>query len=62
MRASRRKAREKIKNVKTRAELDEWLEMLNLTEEERDIARLVYAKGHSMAQVCFATGYPRSQV
>lgn len=62
MRASRRAAREKIKSVKTRAELDEWLEMLNLTDEERDIARMVYGRGYTLTQVSMETGYSVRQV
>lgn len=62
MRENRSKARAKLKAVKTRAELDEWIDMLNLTDDERGIARMVYGDGYSIAQVCFKTGYSRRQV
>lgn len=62
MRENRSKARAKLKAVKTRAELDEWIDMLNLTDDERGIARMVYGDGCSIAQVCFKTGYSRRQV
>lgn len=62
MRASRSAAREKIKSVRTRAELDEVLEMLNLTDAERDIARMVYGKGYTLTQVSMQTGYSVRQV
>lgn len=62
MRASRSAAREKIKSVRTRAELDEVLEMLNLTDSEREIARMVYGKGYTLTQVSMETGYSVRQV
>lgn len=62
MRENRSKARAKLKAVKTRAELDEWIDMLNLTDDERGTARMVYGDGYSIAQVCFKIGYSRRQV
>lgn len=62
MRASRSASREKIKAIRTRAELDELLDMLNLTDSERDIARMVYGKGYTLTQVSMETGYSVRQV
>lgn len=62
MRASRSAARRKIRDVRTRAELDEVLDMLNLTDSERDIARMVYGRGYTLTQVSMETGYSVRQV
>lgn len=62
MRASRSAARRKIRDVRTRAELDEVLEMLNLTDSEREIARMVYGRGYTLTQVSMETGYSVRQV
>jgi hypothetical protein len=62
MRANRSRARAELKAVKTRAEPDEWIDMISLTDDERGIARMVYGDGYGIAQVCFKTGYSRRQV
>lgn len=62
MKPNRKAAREKAKAMRTRAEFDEWLDMLMLSDEERAIARMVYADCLSITQICFRTGYSRRQV
>lgn len=59
---SRRRARTKAQGIKTRADLEEWLSLLNLTDEQREVARMVYLKGMSRQQIAFATGYSLRQV
>ena len=62
MNPSRKQARDFVRSIKTTSELDAYLNMLNLTDEERDIARLIFGKGYSVVQVMMATGYSEHQV
>lgn len=62
MRESRRKARDRAQGMKTKADLEEWLDMLNLTDIEREIAFMVYSRGMSRQQIAFKTGYSKRQV
>lgn len=62
MRASRRRARELAKSVKTRSDLEAWLDALNISDAEREVARLVYERGYTRQQIAFATGYSLRQV
>lgn len=62
MRANRKQARDFVKSIKTRTELDAYLNMLNLTDEEKHIARLIFCKGFSVVQVSIETGYSEHQV
>lgn len=62
MRGSRRRARERLKSVRTVTELYDCLEELNLTDKEREVARLVYGKGWSLQQAVFELGYSKRQI
>ena len=62
MRADRKRARDFVKSIKTKAELDAYINMLNLTDEEREIARLLFGKGYSRVQIAMETGYSEHQV
>lgn len=62
MRADRKRARDYVKSIKTRAELESYLDMLNLTDEERDIAFLMFGKGYSRTRIALETGYSESHV
>lgn len=62
MRADRKKARDFVKSIKTRDELDAYLNMLNLTDEERDIARMTFSNGWSITRIAIETGYSEDQV
>lgn len=62
MRADRKAARERCKNMKTAKELDELLDSLNITDEEKRIADLVLHHGWSYTQVSMEYGYTVRQV
>lgn len=62
MNPDRKQARDFVKSIKTKTELDSYLNMLNLTDDEREIARLIFSKGYSVVQVVMATGYSEHQV
>ena len=62
MRADRKEARDFVKSIKTKAELDAYLNMLNLTDEERDIARLLFGRGWSRTRIAMELGYSEHQI
>lgn len=62
MLASRRRARDLAKSVRTRADLEAWLDALNLSDDERTVARMVYERGFTRQQIAFETGYSLRQV
>lgn len=62
MRADRKAAREFVKSIKTRRELEEYLNMLNLSTEERTIAMMIFAEGWSRRKIAFETGYSEDQI
>lgn len=62
MRADRKAAREFAMGMKTKADLEEYLNMLNLTEEERQIAWMIFANGWSRAKIAMETGYSEPQL
>lgn len=62
MKPDRKAARERVKNIKTRADLEEYLDLLNLTDEEREIALLLFGKGYSRTRIAMETGYSHDQV
>lgn len=62
MRADRKAARDFVKSIKTKAELDAYINMLNLTDEERDIARMIFGKGWSRTRIAMETGYSERQI
>ena len=62
MRADRKHARDYVKSIKTKAELDSYLNMLNLTDEEREIARLMFGRGWSRTQIAMELGYSETQI
>lgn len=62
MRADRRAARNFVKSIKTRADLEDYLNMLNLTDEEREIALMMFGKGWTRARIALEMGYSEFQV
>lgn len=62
MREDRKAARDFVKSMKTRAELDSYLNMLNLTDEERNIARMMFGNGWTRVRIALETGYSEDQV
>lgn len=59
---SRRKAKAKAQAIKTLSELNDLLDELAISDEERHIAFLIYGKGMSLTQVSMETGYSVRQV
>lgn len=57
MRPERKAARERAAAIKTRAELDEYLDSLNLRDEYKAIARYIFADGFSRTKIAMLTGY-----
>lgn len=62
MKPDRKAARDFVKGIKTRADLEQYLSMLNLTDEEREIALLLFGKGYSRTRIALETGYSTDQV
>lgn len=62
MRANRKAARDLLNSLRTLPELEQYLQMLRLTDDERDVARMIYAKGYSRQQIAMKTGYSKRQV
>lgn len=62
MRSDRKAARDFVKSIKTKTELDAYLNMLNLTDEERTIARMMFGNGWSRTRIAFETGYSEDQL
>jgi DNA-binding NarL/FixJ family response regulator len=62
MKPSRKEAREFLKSMKTREELIEYLNMLNITDEQRDVAYYALAKGWSRQHISLETGYSLRQI
>lgn len=62
MRPDRKAAREKALAIKTRAELAEYLDSLNLTEQQRIVAWYIFADGWSRAKIALETGYSERQL
>lgn len=62
MRAARREARDRVNAIKTRDDLRRYLGELNLRDDERQIAWMVFANGWSRAKIAFETGYSEHQV
>lgn len=62
MRPDRRAARDFASKIKTRDDLEKYLDMLNLREEERQIAWMLFAHGWSRARIARETGYSEHQV
>lgn len=62
MRTDRKAARDFVKSIKTKNELDSYLNMLNLTDEEREIARMMFGNGWTRTRIAMETGYSEAQV
>lgn len=62
MRADRKQARDFVKSIKTKAELDAYLNMLNLTDDEREIARMLFGRGWSRTRIAMEIGYSEHQI
>lgn len=62
MRPDRKAAREAVGKIKTREDLRNYLDLLNLTDEEREIAWMIFANGWSRAKIAMEIGYPEHQV
>lgn len=62
MRPERKAARDKAMSLKTVADLDELLESLNITDDERRIARLVLSRGWSYTRVAMETDFSTRHV
>lgn len=58
----RKAARDFVSGIRTREELRQYLDMLNLREEEKDIAWMIFANGWSRAKIAMETGYSEHQV
>lgn len=62
MRPDRKAAREAVGKIKTREDLRNYLDLLNLTDEEREIAWMIFANGWSRAKIAMEIGYFEHQV
>lgn len=62
MKPNRKAARELANSIKTRDDLKAYIDMLNLREEEREIAMMIFGNGWSRAKIAMETGYSEHQV
>ena len=62
MRPDRKAARDEVGKIKTREDLRNYLDLLNLTDEEREIAWMIFAHGWSRAKIAMEVGYSERQV
>lgn len=62
MNPQKKAARDFVKSIKTRAELDSYINMLNLTDEEKEIARLMFGNGWSRTRIALELGYSEHQI
>lgn len=62
MLTSRKEARARVKAIKTFDELKRHVDSLNLTDEEKEIALMVYAKGWTRQKIAMETGYSVRQI
>lgn len=62
MKPDRKAARDFVKSINTRSDLEQYLDMLNLTDEEHEIAMLLFGKGYSRTRIAIETGYSEYQI
>lgn len=62
MRSERKAARDYVQSMKTRDDLNAYIDMLNLSETERDIARMMFVNKWTRAKIALETGYSESWV
>lgn len=62
MKASRKAARDKLQSIKTVEELQNYLDELTITDDQKHIALLALVKGWSRQQISNETGYSVRQV
>lgn len=62
MSPARKEARDRLLNLKTRADLENLLDSLNITDEEREIAVLIFGRGWSLTRICMELGYTNKQL
>ena len=62
MKPDRKSARDFVKSINTRSDLEQYLDMLNLTDGEHEIAMLLFGKGYSRTRIAIETGYSRDQI
>lgn len=62
MKQERKEARERLLNMKSRADLEAYLDSVNLTDEEREIALLFFGRGWSLTRIRLEHGYSPKQL
>lgn len=62
MSPERKAARDKLLAMNSRADLEDYLESLNLSDEERTVALLVFGRGFSLTQTALELGYSPKQM
>lgn len=62
MKPDRKAAREYVKSLKTKDDLRNYLDMLTLSDEEKEIAFMIFAHGWSRTQIAMELGYSIPQV
>lgn len=62
MKPDRKAAREYVKSLKTKDDLRSYLDMLTLSDEEKEIAFMIFAHGWSRTQIAMEFGYSIPQV
>lgn len=62
MRQDRKEAREKLLGIKTKADLENYLSELNITDDEHEIALLVFGRGWSLTRISLELGFSIGQL
>lgn len=62
MSPARKEAKERLLNMKTRSDLEDYLDSLNLTDDEREVAILVFGRGWSLTRIRVEMGYTERQL
>lgn len=62
MSPERKAAKERLMSIKSRADLEEYLGSLNITDEEREIALKVFGNGWSLTRIQIELGYTQRQL
>lgn len=62
MRPDRKAARDFVRSMKTRADLEQYFSMLNLTEDERKIAMMLFGDGYTRTRIAREIGFSEAYV
>lgn len=62
MNPDRKAARERCMNIKTRRDLEDYIESLNLPDDEKRIAYMMFGDCWTRTKIAIETGYSKRQL